>query len=157
VVASGPPAPSYQWQRDGHDIPGAASASYTTPPATLADRGVTFRALISNPLGSIASQSAALTVHSGVITQITTGRFGEAVALADGRVFLRGNTGYVTWDPATGTFEEPLGPPVQSGRGLAAETLLASGQVLITGATTPPSAEIYDPVSRTFRATSGAP
>ena len=45
VVASGAQPLSYQWQRDGVNIPGANSASYTLNSVTLNDNGGTFRCL----------------------------------------------------------------------------------------------------------------
>src|SRR6185437_5122022 len=42
VTASGTAPLTYQWQRNGAAIGGAASASYTTPAATSADNGAQF-------------------------------------------------------------------------------------------------------------------
>ena len=53
---------SYQWQRDGVDIPGATAASYTIPSVALADSGAQFRCVIANPQGSTQSNAATLTV-----------------------------------------------------------------------------------------------
>ena len=62
VVATGTPAPTYQWSRDGVAIASATSATYTTPATTLADSGATFTVTISNSLGSVTSNPAHLTV-----------------------------------------------------------------------------------------------
>jgi chitodextrinase len=62
VVATGTAPLSYQWQKNGANITGATSASYTTPAATTADSGSTFRVIVSNSLGSVTSNSATLTV-----------------------------------------------------------------------------------------------
>src|SRR5258707_10642414 len=40
-TASGTPPLSYQWQKKGANIPGAASPGYTTPPTTTSDNGAT--------------------------------------------------------------------------------------------------------------------
>lgn len=70
VAASGNPAPTYQWQRstDGGvlfaDVPGASSASYTTPTLALTDSGTRYRATVSNSQGSVVSNAAVLTVTS---------------------------------------------------------------------------------------------
>jgi len=37
VTATGTPPPTYQWQKNGANIAGATSASYTTPATTTAD------------------------------------------------------------------------------------------------------------------------
>ncbi|MEK9136335.1 MAG: immunoglobulin domain-containing protein, partial [Bacteroidota bacterium] len=62
VVAGGNAPLFYQWQRDSVDIPGATSSSYTTPPATSADSGATFRCAVSNIVDIVTSTSATLKV-----------------------------------------------------------------------------------------------
>jgi regulation of enolase protein 1 (concanavalin A-like superfamily) len=63
VAATGTPAPTYQWQRNGTNISGATSASYTTPATVAGDNGATFRCVVSNRAGSATSNSATLTVN----------------------------------------------------------------------------------------------
>jgi len=73
VAASGTAPLSYKWQKNGADISGAISASYTTPATTQADDGATFRAIVSNTAGSATSNSATLTVNSTTAgTDVTT-------------------------------------------------------------------------------------
>ena len=74
VVADGTAPLSYQWRKDGVDIAGATSASYTTPPTVLADDGALFDCVVDNPANSPAtSQQALLTVTSApVAPSITT-------------------------------------------------------------------------------------
>jgi glucose/arabinose dehydrogenase len=62
VSAFGTEPLSYQWQRDGVDIPGATSYSYTLASTALADSGAQFRCVVTNSLGSATSQAAVLTV-----------------------------------------------------------------------------------------------
>jgi glucose/arabinose dehydrogenase len=62
VAADG--ASSYQWRRNGVDIPGATSASYTIARTTPADSGATFSVAVSNADGTVVSDAAALTVTS---------------------------------------------------------------------------------------------
>ena len=66
VTATGNPAPAYQWQNaaTSANIPGATSASYTTPATVLADNGSTFQVVVSNSVGSQTSGAASLTVNS---------------------------------------------------------------------------------------------
>jgi len=62
VAATGTAPLSYQWRRNGTDIAGAASASYTTPATTLADNGAQFSVVVSNTVGSVTSAAATLNV-----------------------------------------------------------------------------------------------
>lgn len=63
VSATGTAPLSYQWQKSGTGISGATSASYTTPPTTIADSGGQFSVIVSNSSGSVTSNMAALTVN----------------------------------------------------------------------------------------------
>ena len=63
VVASGTPPLRYQWTKNGVNITGATSASYTTPPTTAGDNGALFAVTVSNLAGSVTSNNAILTVQ----------------------------------------------------------------------------------------------
>ena len=71
---------TYQWQRNELMISGATSASYTTSPVTTADNGARFRVIVSNPVGSVTSNQATLSV-SAATGGGTTG--GGATAAVD--------------------------------------------------------------------------
>lgn len=60
--ASGSAPLAFQWQRDGRDISGATSRSYTLDQAQLVDDGAMFRCEASNSFGTTFSQAARLTV-----------------------------------------------------------------------------------------------
>jgi PKD repeat protein len=107
VTVQGTPPIGFQWQRDGSDLPGATSATYTTPPATPADGGSTYRCVVSNVAGSVVSNSATLTVLDGtapVITQVQASGITQTTATvtwttdeaSDSQVFYRrtGTSGY---------------------------------------------------------------
>ena len=64
VVASGTAPLTYQWQKNGVNITGATSASYTTPVTTTADSGEQFQVTVSNGVGSVLSTAASLTVNA---------------------------------------------------------------------------------------------
>ena len=67
VVASGSAPLNYQWQKNTGtgflNIPGAAAASYITPPTTTSDSGSTFQVVVSNAAGPVTSNAATLTVN----------------------------------------------------------------------------------------------
>lgn len=62
VALDNPSGATYRWQKNGADIPGASSASYTLNPAQLTDHGAAFRCVIYNPYGGVLSNAATLTV-----------------------------------------------------------------------------------------------
>ena len=65
VDATGAGPISYQWRRNGTPISGATSASYTTPPLTIAtDSGTTYSVVITNSLGTVTTSAATLTVSA---------------------------------------------------------------------------------------------
>jgi glucose/arabinose dehydrogenase len=64
VVPTGGEPFSYQWQRNGVDIPGATGTSYTLPSVQPADDGATIDVVVSNTDGSVTSRAATLHVTS---------------------------------------------------------------------------------------------
>ncbi len=70
VVATGLAPFAYQWQKNGTNIAGATSATYTTPSLTRADSGSLYRCVVSNAAGSVASNSAVLRVVAGVTSHL---------------------------------------------------------------------------------------
>ncbi len=67
VTATGSPTLTYQWRRNGTNIPGATNTTYTTPTLTAADNGGMYSVVVTNPFGSIASQNGDLTVLSPAV------------------------------------------------------------------------------------------
>lgn len=53
---------AYQWRRDGKDIAGATSATYTLANVQSADSGASFTVVVKNGGGSVTSAAAVLTV-----------------------------------------------------------------------------------------------
>lgn len=77
VVATGTAPLAYQWKRNGVDIAGATSASYTTPATATTDTGATFTVTVSNIAGSATSNAAALTANPGRV-RLFTSSWGDA-------------------------------------------------------------------------------
>ncbi len=67
INASGNPAPTYQWQRNGVNIAGANAVSYTIPVTALSDNGAKFRVVVSNSAGTATSTEATLTVLNNAL------------------------------------------------------------------------------------------
>jgi hypothetical protein len=62
VGVSGQAPLSFQWKKNGVSIPGANSAIYTTPPATINDDGATYKVGIQNGYGGVTSNIVTLSV-----------------------------------------------------------------------------------------------
>ncbi len=62
AAATGVPSAQFKWQRNGVDIAGATSASYTTPILTPGDNGAQYRAIAYNTFSSATTSNATLTV-----------------------------------------------------------------------------------------------
>lgn len=74
VGAAGTAPLSYQWFRNGSQLPSATQDSYTLPAVAEADNGAQFSVRVSNGSGSIDSRSATLRVDLGVPGQPQTVR-----------------------------------------------------------------------------------
>ena len=64
VVASGTPAPTYQWKKGGTDISGATSSSYTIASVAAADAG-TYSVVVTNTCGNVTSANSVLDNYLG--------------------------------------------------------------------------------------------
>ena len=86
VSATGTPPLAYQWQRNGTNISGATSSSYTISSVTSGDNGARFRCVVSNQAGTAVSNEAILTVtgNSPPVATITQP--------ADGTLYTGGMT-----------------------------------------------------------------
>ncbi|MBS0662520.1 MAG: immunoglobulin domain-containing protein [Verrucomicrobia bacterium] len=63
AAASGVPAPTYQWRKDGADLPGATGATLTLGSVQNSDAG-SYTVVASNSAGSVTSSAATLTVQA---------------------------------------------------------------------------------------------
>ena len=73
VAATGTSPLSYQWLKNGVNLAGATSASYTTPATATSDSGAKFDVVVSNSAGTVTSAMATLTVNAAAVApSITT-------------------------------------------------------------------------------------
>ena len=63
VAATGVPAPTYQWQHAGTNLPSATGASLTIASAILDDAGA-YAVIVTTTAGSVTSSTATLTVNA---------------------------------------------------------------------------------------------
>ena len=63
ITATGSGTLTYQWLRNGTNISGATSATYSLPAPTITDSGAVFSCVVSNSAGSVTSANATLTVQ----------------------------------------------------------------------------------------------
>jgi hypothetical protein len=87
VAAAGTPPLSYQWQKNGMNIPMATSASYMTPAMVASDNGDTFDVIVTNAAGSVTSAAATLTVNSSTGISITTQPVSQSVTIGQTATF----------------------------------------------------------------------
>src|SRR3984957_1233316 len=93
VTATGTAPLSYQWQKNQVNIPGATSSSFTTPATTLADSGTSFQVIVTNPISSVTSNAATLTVNAGGGPSITTQPANQTVSVGQTATFSVTATG----------------------------------------------------------------
>ncbi|PYT96339.1 MAG: hypothetical protein DMG36_00620, partial [Acidobacteria bacterium] len=107
VVAAGTAPLAYQWQKNGANIAGATSSSYTTPATTAADSGSKFGVVVSNSAGSITSSSATLSVTSLAIstTSLPAGMVGQGYSA---QLNGTGGTTPYAWTVASGALPAGL-------------------------------------------------
>jgi len=93
VAAGGNPPLSYQWRKDGADLPGQTSTSLVFNSITEADSGA-YTVVVNNPFGSVTSNPVTLTVKPTETTAPTI-------------LYAAGNE---TWNGVRVWFSEPLDP-----------------------------------------------
>ncbi len=71
AAASGTPAPTYQWRKDGANVSGATAGTLSLPSAQLSDSG-TYVVVATNSVGSVTSNAAILTVASATVAPAFT-------------------------------------------------------------------------------------
>lgn len=72
VSVSSSVSPSYQWQRNGSNIPGATTSTYVIPATALGDNGASFRVVVTAGSASVTSNPATLLVRPRTPPAIST-------------------------------------------------------------------------------------
>jgi len=181
VAATGTSPLTYQWQKNGANISGATSSTYTTPATTSADNSAKFDALVSNAAGSMTSSAATLTVnpaaalHSIAVTPASpsiaakgTQQFTATGTYSDNST--KNITTTVTWKSSSTAFAT-IGAATGLATGVAAGTtqitatqgsvvspndaltVTAAGLTLVSIAVTPVSPSITAAATQQFTAT----
>ena len=93
VVATGTPAPTFQWRKNGTAISGATNASYTIASVGSADLA-SYNVVVANSVDGVPSSAAILTLSAtGTAPVITTQPVSQAVALGASVTFTVVATG----------------------------------------------------------------
>ena len=95
VTASGSPSLSYQWRKNGANISGATSASYSIANAQTTHAG-SYSVVVSNPFGSVTSGNATLTVNVPVAPSFTTQPQNQTVNVGQTATFSAAAVGSTT-------------------------------------------------------------
>lgn len=107
VAATGTPAPSYQWQFNGTDIPGATEASYTKTEVQLDDAG-DYTVVVSNVVTALTSDPATLTVTPAAlridsIVLLPSGQAQLLISGGPGQFAIEQSTFLTNWTPVLTT------------------------------------------------------
>ncbi|QMU27500.1 PQQ-dependent sugar dehydrogenase [Adhaeribacter radiodurans] len=141
VVATGTPTLTYQWQKNGANIPGATGPSYTIARTTMANAG-NYRVIVKNKVGSAISNLATLKVtpfNNAPVAVINTPannffyhagdtiRFaGSATDAEDGTLPARNFSWFVNFHHDTHVHD---GPPIADGVRNGSFVIPTSGEV----------------------------
>jgi hypothetical protein len=146
VIAAGTALLSYQWRKNGANLAGAGSASYTTAATTMSDSGSTFDVVVSNTAGTVTSAAATLTVNPATLVSIAvtpanpsipkgaTQQFTATGTFSDSTTQVLSNA---VWASGTGTVATINATGLATGVGAGTSTISAtsgsiSGSTLLT-------------------------
>ena len=91
ISATGTEPLNYQWNKNGVNIFGATSSTYTISSVSIIDNGAIFSCIVSNTVGTKTSNNAVLTVTSNIPTQ-TVIIFVEKIGNGNGGISIGGAT-----------------------------------------------------------------
>jgi hypothetical protein len=157
VAVSDPNGATYQWQKNGGNISGAATSSYTTPTTTIGDSGALFRVTVTGSSGSATSSNAVLTVVAPITisTPLVAYNFDDCVqpegTSLTGTGEGSGNGGYIATggvgdscclhltDAVVGEHGTFIIPDLNTNAPVKAFTVYFAALIGGAGATTPPA------------------
>ena len=93
VTATGGGTLAYQWKKNGVDVSGATSSTYTTPATSSADNSAVFTVVVSNSAGTVTSSNATLAVNPVVAPAITSQPAAQSLATGQTASFSVSATG----------------------------------------------------------------
>lgn len=127
VTATGTPPPTYQWRKDGIDIPNATNATLTLNNVQAADAG-NYSVVLTNLGGSVPSTPVKLTVNSGAAPASATHAVLGGGYVAGGTVTVTNTITYTgTLSALAWTSTLPTGWTYASGGGSEGEVKPAVG------------------------------
>ncbi len=85
VMASGVPAPTYQWLFNGTNIGNASSGTFIIPGVRLMDAGI-YSVVVANALGTVTSSNAVLTVYKTPAANLGLSAIGSGILVNIGGV-----------------------------------------------------------------------
>jgi len=141
AAASGTPTPTFQWQKNTVNIPGATSATYNIASAAAGDAG-TYRVVATNAVSSATSNGAVLTVNpAAILPNFSQQPLSLVILGGHNAIFTVAATGTPT--PTFRWTRQPAGgvaAPINDGGVYAGA---ATATLTITGATTALNGDQY--------------
>ena len=101
VTATGTGTLSYQWKRNGINIPNAISNNYTTAAMSTAGSGVDYSVVVSNSIGAVTSSNARLTVNKVSSASPRYSLVNKAVGTYDKLECVNDNSTGLVWEGKT--------------------------------------------------------
>ena len=112
VTATGTGTLSYQWKKNGSDIPGATSNPYEVSATSAGDNNAVFSVVVSNGAGTVTSSTAKLLVYTTRYSEVPKegGTYARTECVKDnisGLVWQGGSSGVVTNYDSTEKLQKP--------------------------------------------------
>jgi alpha-tubulin suppressor-like RCC1 family protein len=90
VAATGTAPVTFQWRRNGADLRGETSTSFTVPATLFADHGAVFTVRVTDAKGAVLSNEAVLSINPVEVASVVPASDGAVSRNVDGSVWLIG-------------------------------------------------------------------